>query len=93
LDRSRRAVTPGHDRFIRLKLKGVLFLALGLVSSGMIIALSPTLSTVVLLMISNWAFSRFYYFAFYVLHHYADPDFNYSGLLALSRYLLRKKED
>jgi hypothetical protein len=44
-----------------------------------------------LLAICIWAFCRFYYFAFYVLHHYADPEFKYSGLLDLLKYLLMGK--
>jgi hypothetical protein len=46
----------------------------------------------VLLVICVWAFCRFYYFAFYVLEHYADPNFRYAGLLDLLRYLLGSKK-
>ena len=71
-----------------LKAKGILFLILGLIASGLLIIKSPDWETVVLLGIAIWAFCRFYYFAFYVLHHYADKDFNYAGILHLIRYLL-----
>ena len=74
-----------------LKAKGLLFLALGLIAAGMLILEAPEVRTVVLLGIVIWAFCRFYYFAFYVLHHYADKDFNYAGLLHLIRYLLLGK--
>lgn len=74
-----------------LKLKGVLFLILGLIAAGLLIFQSPDWTTVVLILIVIWAFSRFYYFAFYVLHHYADKSFKYSGLLDLVRYLLGKR--
>jgi len=74
-----------------LKLKGVLFLTLGLIAGGLLVIQSPDWTTVGLLLIVIWAFSRFYYFAFYVLHHYADKNFNYSGLCHLIRYLLGKK--
>ena len=73
-----------------LKLKGALFLLLGLLSAGLLLAMAPDWKVVLLLVISIWAFSRFYYFAFYVLHHYADPEFRYSGLLDLFKYLLLK---
>jgi len=51
-----------------LKFKGLLFLFLGLFAVGLLIYQSPNWLTVVLLLIVIWAFSRFYYFAFYVLH-------------------------
>lgn len=73
-----------------LKAKGLLFLFLGLLSGGMLLAQIPTLTAAILLAITIWAFCRFYYFAFYVLHHYADPNFKYAGLGSLIRYLLRK---
>lgn len=73
-----------------LKIKGVLFLLLGLISGGLLIATVPEWRTVVLLAIAIWAFCRFYYFAFYVLHHYADPSFKYAGLVDLMRYLIGK---
>lgn len=74
-----------------LKLKGLLFLLLGLLSGGILIAMVPDWRVLLLLAISVWAFARFYYFAFYVLEHYADRDFRYSGLLDLVRYLLKRK--
>jgi hypothetical protein len=70
-----------------LKLKGALFLLLGVLSGGILISLLPDWRVLLLLVICVWAFSRFYYFAFYVLHHYADQKFRYSGLLDLVRYL------
>lgn len=73
-----------------LKFKGLLFLFLGLLSGGMLLVLVPTFTAAVLLAICIWAFCRFYYFAFYVLHHYADPNFKYAGLGSLIRYLFRK---
>lgn len=74
-----------------LKLKGALFLTLGLMSAGCLLLLLPEWRVLVLLGICIWAFCRFYYFAFYVLHHYADRDFHYSGLLDLARYLIRAR--
>lgn len=76
-----------------LKLKGILFLTLGILSGGMILWISQSLIVTGLLMICIWAFARFYYFAFYVLHHYADPEFKYSGLFDLARYLLGRKRE
>lgn len=75
-----------------LKLKGLLFLSLGSLAAGLLIVKSPDWTTLTLLLIAIWAFSRFYYFAFYVLHHYADPNFRYSGLLHLIRYLVGSRK-
>lgn len=75
-----------------LKLKGILFFILGLLAAGLLFIQLPTWENAILLLIAMWAFCRFYYFAFYVLHHYADPNFKYTGLLDLVRYLLRGKE-
>lgn len=74
-----------------LKFKGVLFLVLGVLSGGLLVTIAADWRVALLLGISVWAFARFYYFAFYVLEHYADRDFRYSGLLDLVRYLLRSK--
>jgi hypothetical protein len=74
-----------------LKLKGALFLLLGIMSGGILVFILPDWRIILLLGICIWAFARFYYFAFYVLHHYADREFRYSGLLDLVRYLLTRK--
>ena len=74
-----------------LKAKGTLFLVLGLLSAGLLLLYALSLVIFVLLIISIWAFYRFYYFAFYVLHHYADPNYQYAGLISVFRYLVSKK--
>jgi hypothetical protein len=72
-------------------LKALLFLAIGGVCAGLLWVESPGLKTAILLALLAWAFCRAYYFAFYVLEKYADPQFRYAGLTSLVRYLLRKK--
>ena len=74
-----------------IKLKAVLFLVIALLASGLLLARTPELSSVVLLALALWAACRCYYFAFYVLHAYVDPHFRYSGLGALIRYLVRRR--
>ena len=74
-----------------LKLKGLLFLFLGVLSGGILIAVTADWTVTLLLTISVWAFARFYYFAFYVLEHYADHKFRYSGIFDLIKYLITKK--
>ncbi|HPF37200.1 MAG TPA: hypothetical protein P5081_01340 [Phycisphaerae bacterium] len=76
-----------------LKLKGVLFLLLGSLAAAILLVRSPAWETAALLVLTTWAFCRFYYFAFYVLHEYADPDFKYAGLWDLSLYLIGWRKD
>lgn len=74
-----------------LKLKGLLLLVLGITSGGLFVGLAPSWRVLLLLSVCVWAFARFYYFAFYVMQHYADPAFRYSGLIDLAKHLLRRK--
>jgi hypothetical protein len=70
-----------------LKLKGLLFLAVGIFSSLLLFAEHPTAKIAVLLVLAVWSFCRFYYFAFYVIEQYVDARFRYSGIVAMLRYL------
>ena len=63
-----------------IKLKGVLFLGLGIMSSLLLLLEAPTFKVAALLALSIWCFCRFYYFAFYVIQHYVDPGYRFSGL-------------
>ena len=71
-----------------IKVKGALFLLLGLLASTLILLQRPTLQIGVLLVIVIWAFCRVYYFAFYVIEHYVDPTYRFTGFLSLARYLI-----
>ena len=75
----------------RIKLKGILFLIVGLLAAVLLVLESPSLKVGVLLVISSWCFCRFYYFAFYVIQHYVDPAYRFSGLGSFVRYLLTRK--
>jgi hypothetical protein len=74
-----------------IKLKGMLFLLLGLVSAALLVFEHPTLSVAFLMVVAVWSFCRFYYFAFYVIEHYVDPSYRFSGLLSFALYLIQKK--
>jgi hypothetical protein len=76
-----------------IKVKGILFLFLGLVSALWLLSDHPTPKIAILLVLSVWSLCRFYYFAFYVVERYVDPNYRYSGLLSLARYLLGKKRE
>ncbi len=72
-------------------LKGFLFLIAGFVSAGLIVAKTFDWQITVLLAVCVWCFCRFYYFAFYVIEHYVDDDFRFSGLIDFVRYLFRRR--
>ena len=74
-------------------MKGILFLLLGLFASVLLVLHSPSVTVTFLLCLSVWAFCRFYYFAFYVIQHYVDPNYRFSGLLAFLQYAIRKRQD
>jgi hypothetical protein len=74
-----------------IKAKGVLFLFLGLLSAALLLLEHPSLQAGVLLAVAIWSFCRFYYFAFYVIERYVDPDYRFSGLLSFARYLISKE--
>lgn len=76
-----------------IKFKGVLFLVIGLAAAALLILEVPTLKACVLLAISIWCFCRFYYFAFYVIEHYVDSSYRFSGLWAFACYLLKRRRD
>ena len=74
-----------------VKLKGMLFLLLGLLSAVFLFLEHPTLRAAFLIAVAVWSFCRFYYFAFYVIEHYVDPSYRFSGLLSFAAYLIQKR--
>ncbi len=74
-----------------IKLKGLLFLFIGIGAVVLVFLDSPTLKTGVLLALAIWSFCRFYYFAFYVIEKYVDPAYKFSGLISFAKYLFRRK--
>lgn len=78
-----------HPRLIYLK--GCLFLLCGALASVALLLERPTPRAALLLALSVWCFARFYYFCFYVVEHYADPNYRYAGLGSLARHFLGKR--
>jgi len=74
-----------------IKLKGILFLGIGIISAALLLLEQPNLKCDVLLAICIWCFCRFYYFAFYVIEKYVDPSCKFSGLGSFFVYLLKRK--
>jgi hypothetical protein len=76
-----------------IKLKGFLFLFLGLVAATLLFLEHPTLKAALLLVLALWCFCRFYYFAFYVIERYVDPSYRFSGLASFARYFIRRQRE
>jgi len=74
-----------------IKLKGALFLGLGLLAAVLLLVDAPTWKDAALLLLTVWCFCRAYYFAFYVIEHYVDPGFKFSGLFSFLKYLLKSR--
>ena len=75
-----------------LYLKGLLFLLGGIIASITLLIEHPSLKVAVLLAISIWCFARAYYFVFYVIEHYVDDSYKFSGLWSFVLYMCRKKK-
>jgi hypothetical protein len=73
-------------------LKGFLFLVIGCLSLVLIILEHPTLKMALLVLIAIWSFARFYYFCFYVIEHYVDSSYKFSGLWSFAQYMIKKTE-
>jgi len=71
--------------------KAALFLLIGMTSSALILMEAPELHVIVLLVLAIWSFCRAYYFAFYVIEHYIDPSYRYSGLFSVIRQVWKKR--
>lgn len=73
--------------------KGLLLMLICLTSATLILIQAPRWDMLFLLSTCLWAGCRTYYFAFYVIQHYVDADYRFSGLFDFGRYLLRRNSD
>jgi hypothetical protein len=72
--------------------KGFLFLWMGAMASIILIIECPTWKAAAMLALAVWCFARFYYFAFYVIEHYVDDGYKFSGLWSFIVYLRRSRK-
>jgi len=68
--------------------KGWLFFVLGMLAGMLLFLQHPTPKCGVLLVVTVWAFCRFYYFAFYVTQKLRGPELSFNGLFSAARYWL-----
>jgi hypothetical protein len=74
-----------------LYLKGGLFLVASLLASVLLLIDHPHLKTAFLVIVAIWCAARAYYFAFYVITHYVDDTYRFSGLWSFARYLRKRQ--
>lgn len=72
-------------------LKGGLFLVIGLMSGGILLIEHGSWRMALLLGLCVWGFCRAYYFAFYVIEHWVDPGYKFSGLGHFLTYALSRR--
>jgi len=70
--------------------KGFFLFLTGFISSLLLVLLNFNFKTIVLLFLAIWGFCRAYYFAFYVIQHYVDPNYKFSGLIEFAKYSINK---
>jgi hypothetical protein len=71
--------------------KAALFVCGGVLASAIILIEHPSLKLAGLLVLTVWCFARAYYFAFYVVQHYVDPDYRFAGLGSFVVHMLKRK--
>ena len=71
--------------------KGILFFGIAVGAAALVLFESPSARTAISLALLVWAACRFYYFLFYVLERYVDPQLRYAGILALVRTIIAKR--
>jgi predicted MFS family arabinose efflux permease len=74
-----------------LYFKAMLFVFIGVIASALLLLDHPQLKTFALLVLVIWAFARAYYFVFYVIQHYIDPHYRFSGLIDFCMYIAHRQ--
>jgi len=75
-----------------LWLKAALFLVIGVLCASLLWLDLPQGRDAAFFLLAVWAFCRAYYFAFYVIQHYVDPQYKFSGLISFGQYLIGHKK-
>jgi hypothetical protein len=76
---------------VAIHVKGALFLALALMSAGILFLLERAAVTALCIVTLAWASARWYYYVFYVIERWIDPSFRYTGVISFVRYALRSR--
>lgn len=76
---------------VLLYAKGFLMLAVGVLASALLLVDRFDIRSAILLAIAVWGFCRAYYFAFYVIQQYVDPQYRFAGLVDFARYCVKRE--
>ena len=60
-----------------------MFLLAAALSGSLLLLRNPNWTNVVLVIALAWSSARFYYFAFYVVQRWVDPQYRFSGIRSL----------
>ena len=74
-------------------LKGFLFFIILVVSSALLLFVDEIWQRAVLIALLIWSSARLYYFMFYVIERYVDPEYRFSGIYDFLKYLFRSRND
>jgi hypothetical protein len=72
--------------------KAIMLLAIGVMTFGLLLMPQGLWGRIALQLLMVWAFARAYYFAFYVIEHYIDSGYRFSGLFDFLAYLVRARD-
>ncbi len=71
-------------------LKSFLFLVILLTCFVLIIYETRSWKITLLLVLISWSSARIYYFMFYVIEKYVDPEYKFAGIYSFLKYLLSR---
>ena len=72
-------------------LKAIGFLLIATICAAALMARSFRVDTLVLILLLAWSSARLYYFCFYVIERYIDPQFKFAGVGSAVVHLLRNR--
>ena len=73
-------------------LKGFLFFAIVLTTAIIIVLETQSWKIAALLALLIWASARAYYFMFYVIEKYVDPNYKFAGVFDFAKYACSRKK-
>lgn len=73
--------------------KAGMFVFIGLCCFTILFIETPTARNALLLLLMIWAFSRAYYFMFYVIEKYVDSKYRFSGIVSFLKWAFSKRTD
>ncbi len=72
-------------------LKAIGFVLIAFLCALGLLMRSIRFETAMLIILLVWASARAYYFCFYVIEKYIDPEFKFAGLGSVLRYLMNSR--